>query len=81
MSAKHRQRQKHWTGLKLQGKLACMSSVDHSVSHTTLQNTFIDEDVQIFTVKAGLQVLPTQLTLSIWYRDSHSVFAMDKIRS
>ena len=34
MSAKHRQRQKHWTGLKLQGKLACLSSAEpYRVSH------------------------------------------------
>ncbi len=27
------QQKQHWTGLKLQGKLACLSSADHSVSH------------------------------------------------
>ncbi len=27
------QQKQHWTGLKLQGKLACLPSADHSVSH------------------------------------------------
>ncbi|KAI2653013.1 Retrovirus-related Pol polyprotein from type-2 retrotransposable element R2DM [Labeo rohita] len=47
----------HWTGLKLQGKLACLSSADHSVSHSFLKNTALSEDIVIFTVKARLQVL------------------------
>ncbi len=47
----------HWTRLKLQGNLACLSSADHSVSHSFLKNT----------VKSRLQVLPTRLNLSIWF--------------
>lgn len=62
----HHQKQ-HWTGLKLQGKLACLSSADHSVSHSFLKNTALSEDIVIFTVKARLQVLPTRLNLSIWF--------------
>ncbi len=57
----------HWTRLKLQGKLACLSSADHSVSHSLLKNTALSEDIVIFTVKSRLQVLPTRLNLSIWF--------------
>ena len=57
----------HWTGLKLQGKLACLPSADHSVSHSFLKNTALNEDIVTFTVKARLQVLPTRLNLSIWF--------------
>ncbi len=64
----HQYHQKqHWTGLKLQGKLACLPSADHSVSHSFLKNTALSEDIVIFTVKARLQVLPTRLNLSIWF--------------
>ena len=28
----------HWRGLRLQGKLACADSADHSVSHTMYKN-------------------------------------------
>ncbi len=61
------QHKQHWTGLKLQGKLACLSSGNHSVSHSYLKNTALSEDIVIFTVKARLQVLPTRLNLSIWF--------------
>ncbi len=61
------QQKQHWTGLKLQGKCACLSSADHSVSHSILKNTALSEDIVIFTVKARLQVLPTRLNLSIWF--------------
>ncbi|KAI2658189.1 Poly(ADP-ribose) glycohydrolase [Labeo rohita] len=57
----------HWTGLKLQGKLACLSSADHSVSHSFPKNTALSEDIVIFTVRARLQVLPTRLNLSMWF--------------
>lgn len=30
---------KHWTGIKLHGKLAYISLANHSVSHIILQNT------------------------------------------
>ena len=59
------------TGLRLQGKLACLQSADHSVSHSILKNAAIDEEILIFTVKARLQVLPTKLNLSIWYPNRH----------
>ncbi len=61
------QHKQHWTGLKLQGKLSCLSSGNHSVSHSYLKNTALSEDIVIFTVKARLQVLPTRLNLSIWF--------------
>ena len=50
------QRQKHWTGLKLQGKLACIPTADHTVSHTIFKNHAVD--IITFAVKARLQVLP-----------------------
>ena len=59
--------QHHWTGLKLQGKLACLPDADHTVSHTIFKNYAVDEDIITFTVKARLQVLPTRLNLSLWY--------------
>ena len=62
----HHQKQ-HWTGLRLQGKLACLSCADHSVSHSFFKNTALSEDIVTFTVKARLQVLPTRLNLSIWF--------------
>ena len=68
----HEQRQRHWRGLKLQGKLACVPFADHSISHTIFYNSSLDEDILIFTVKARLQVYPTKLNLSIWYPRSHS---------
>ncbi len=54
-----------WT--ETSGKLACLSSVDHSFSHSFLKNTALSEDIVIFTVKAGLQVPLTRLNLSIWF--------------
>ncbi len=60
------QQKQHWTGLKLQGKLACLPSADHSVSHSFLKNTTLSEDI-IFAVNARLQVLPTRLNLSICF--------------
>ena len=76
LSIKHQQRQRHWRGLKLQGKLACIPFADHSISHTIFHNSSIDEDILIFTVKARLQVYPTRLNLSIWYPRSHSPLCM-----
>ena len=67
MDLHQHQQQQHWTGLKLQGKLACLATADHSVSHSFLKNTALDEDIFTFTIKARLQVLPTRLNLSIWF--------------
>ena len=52
----HRQQQ-HWTGLKLQGKLACLPHADHSVSHSFLRNTALNEEIITFTVNARLKIL------------------------
>ena len=60
-------REKHWIGLKLQGKLACLPDSDHTISHAIFKNYAVDEDIITFTVKARLQVLPTRLNLSLWY--------------
>ena len=67
MDLHQHQQQQHWTGLKLQGKLACLPYADHSVSHSFLKNTALNEDIITFTAKARLQVLPTRLNLSIWF--------------
>ncbi|KAK0147264.1 hypothetical protein N1851_013316 [Merluccius polli] len=44
-------RRQRWTGLRLQGKVACLQSADHSVSHSILKNTAIDEEILIFTLR------------------------------
>ena len=62
-----KQQQQHWTGLKLQGKLACLPDANHTVSHSIFKNYAVDEDIITFTAKARLQVLPTRLNLSLWY--------------
>ena len=67
MDLHQHQQQQHWTGLKLQGKLACLPTADHSVSHSFIKNTALNEDIVIFTIKSRLQVLPTRLNLSIWF--------------
>lgn len=72
MRALQQRQQQHWTGLKLQGKLACLPAADHSVSHAVFKSVALDESIVIFTVKARLQVLPTKLNLSIWLPDSHA---------
>ena len=59
--------QQHWTDLKLQGKLACLPTADHTVSHSILKNSAVDEDILTFAAKARLQVLPTRHNLSLWY--------------
>ena len=64
--------QQHWTGLKLQGQLACLPTADHSVSHSIFKNHAVDEEIVTFTMKARLQVLPTRLNLSLWYPDTFS---------
>ena len=68
----HLKQQQHWTGLKLQGKLACISTADHSVSHTIFKNYAVDEDIITFTIKSRLQVLPTRHNLSLWYPNTFS---------
>lgn len=65
-----RQRQ-HWAGLRLQGKLACLPCADHTVSHSILRNTAIDESILKFAIKARLQVLPTKFNLALWYPSQH----------
>ena len=85
LSIKHQQRQRHWRGLKLQGKLACILCADHSISHSlpfiTIQNNNSSiEDIHIFTVKARLyKGFSTKLNLSIWYPRSHSPFCLHHI--
>ena len=76
LAIKEQDRKRRWTGLRLQGKLACLASADHSVSHSILKNAAIDEDILIFTVKARLQVLPTKLNLSIWYPNRHDSYCL-----
>ena len=71
LTLREQERKERWTGLRLQGKLACLQSADHSVSHSILKNAAIDEEILIFTIKARLQVLPTKLNLSIWYPNNH----------
>ena len=71
LSMKRTQSAQHWKGLRLQGKLACLSFVDQSLSHTIYSNASIGEDVLIFTIKARLQVLPTKSNLSTWYPSSY----------
>ena len=71
LAQREQKRRQRWTGLRLQGKVACLQSADHSVSHSFLKNAAIDEEILIFTVKARLQVLPTKLNLSIWYPNKH----------
>ena len=72
MSVQQQRRRQHWTGLKMQGKLACLTTADHSVSHAVFKSVALDESIIIFTIKARLQVLPCKLNLSIWLPDSHS---------
>ena len=49
------QRQKqHWVRLKLQGKLACLPTADHTVSHSLFKNSAVVEDIFIFAVKVFL---------------------------
>jgi hypothetical protein len=67
LGLEQQRQQQHWTGLKLQGKLACIPTADHTVSHTIFKNYAVDEDILTFAVKARLQVLPTRLNLSLWY--------------
>jgi len=45
----------HWTGLRLQGQLACLLSADQNVSHTVLKNTAMQDDIHRFTIKAHEQ--------------------------
>ena len=71
LSMKRAQSAQHWKGLRLQGKLACLSFADQSLSHTIYSNVSIGEDILIFTIRARLQVLPTKSNLSTWYPSSH----------
>ncbi len=66
----------HWTGLKLQGKLALLQSADHSVSHSVLMNCSISEDILTFMIKARLQCLPTMYNLSIWYPSKYNSYCL-----
>ena len=76
LALREQKRRQRWTGLRLQGKVACLQSADHSVSHSFLKNTAIDEDILVFAMKARLQVLPTNLNLSIWYPNNHNSFCL-----
>lgn len=60
----------------MQGKLACISSADQSISHSIFKNASIDEDIQTFTAKSRLQVLPTRFNLSVWYPNSFTPFCI-----
>ncbi|CAB1421407.1 unnamed protein product [Pleuronectes platessa] len=59
----------HWTGLRLQGKVACLDFADHSVSHTMYRNASVGEDILCFTVKARLQCISERL------QPPHTIFA------
>ena len=61
----------HWTGLRMQGKLACLGFADHSVSHSMYRNAAVGEDILRFTTKGRLQVLPTKYNLALWYPANH----------
>ncbi len=56
----------------LQGKLAKLPCVDHSVSHTISSNATISDEILTLCVKARLQVLPTKYNLSLWFPSTHS---------
>jgi len=65
MNIKQMDTKQHWTGLKMQGKLACLDFADHSI-HSMYRNSAIGEDILHFTVKARLQVLQTRYNLALW---------------
>ena len=71
LNIKQAETKQHWTGLRLQGKLACLDFADHSVSHSMYRNAAVGEDILCFTVKARLQVLPTKYNLALWYPNTH----------
>ena len=77
LSVRQSETRQHWCGLRLQGKLACMESADHSVSHSVFKNAAVGEDVLTFTIKARLQVLPTKYNLSTWYPHTHNPFCLN----
>src|SRR4029434_713786 len=66
----------HWTGLRLQGRLACLPCADHSVSHTALRNTALHDDIRKFITKARLQVLATKANLATWFPSKHEPFCV-----
>ena len=45
MDVHQHKQQQHWTGLKLQGKLACLPYADHSVSHAFIGQVYTDLQV------------------------------------
>lgn len=66
----------HWTGLRLQGQLACLPCADQNLSHTVLKNTALQDDIYRFTIKARLQVLPTKSNLATWFPSAHEPFCL-----
>ena len=59
----------HWTGLRLQGRLGC-------ISHAALQSTALHNDIHTFSIKACLQVLPTKANLATWFPTKHEPFCL-----
>ncbi|CAB1456514.1 unnamed protein product [Pleuronectes platessa] len=55
LNIKQAETKQHWTGLRLQGKVAGLDFADHSVSHTMYRDASVGEDILCFTVKARLQ--------------------------
>lgn len=70
------QQRDYWVNLRLQGKLACLQSADHTVSHSALQNSAVNEDILKFVIKARLQTLPTKYNLSLWFPKHHEPFCL-----
>lgn len=56
--------------------MACLQSVDHTVSHTALHNPAIDHTILKFVIRARLQTLPTKFNLSVWYLKHHKPFCL-----
>ena len=71
LNIKQTETKQHWTGLRMQGKLACLDFADHSASHSMYKNAAVGEDILCFTAKARLQVLPTKYNLALWYPAHH----------
>src|SRR4029434_9890829 len=66
----------NWTGLRLQGRLACLPCADHSVSHSALRNTALHDDIHKFIIKARLQVLATKANLETCFPAKHEPFCL-----
>lgn len=66
----------HWTVLRFRGKFACLPHADRSMSHLVLWNTALHKDMQKFTDKACLQILPAKANWSVWYPTHHEPFCL-----